>query len=202
MGRWIPVESLEHTDQPVFISDEDGRVDYCNSATADLLKRDRREIEGQRCYEVMRLRSLDGKPLCRAQCAVQAQARRGKLKKTRPALFCRNGDPPIAVDLVTIAVSPANGRRIAILHMLKTSSNGRTALPAETGGYQEAAACACLSPRERQVLRHLSDGAGTDQIAAELFLSRATVRNHVRSILSKMKVHSRLEAVVASTRRR
>jgi DNA-binding CsgD family transcriptional regulator len=202
MGRWIPVEAFEHADHPVFISDEDGRIEYCNAATADLLKRDRREILGQRCYEVMRLRSPEGKPLCRAQCAVQAQARAGKLEKMRPALFSVNGDLPAAVNLVTVAVSPPNERRIAILHVLKNSAEARTENVVETTCRQEPAPYACLSPREREVLRHLTIGKSTDQIAGELFLSSATVRNHVRAILSKMKVHTRIAAVLASVARR
>jgi DNA-binding CsgD family transcriptional regulator len=202
MGRWIPVEAFEHADHPVFISDEDGRVEYCNSATADFLKRDRRAIEGQRCYEVMRLRSPEGRVLCRAECAVQTEARSGKLKKMRPALCTVNGDLPARVDLFTVAVSPPNGRRIAILHVIKASARvlGETAV--EAGGHQEAAAYDCLSPREREVLRHLSGGEGTDEIARKLFVSRATVRNHVRAILSKLKVHSRIEAILMSAARR
>jgi DNA-binding CsgD family transcriptional regulator len=202
MGRWIPVEAFEHADNPVFISDEDGRVEYCNPATADLLKRDRREIEGQRCYEVMRLYSPEGKQLCRAHCAVQSQARNGRLTTMRPALFSRNRDLPSDVDLFTVAVSPPNGRRIAILHVIKTSAKARTETGVEAGCRQEPAAHACLSRRENEVLRHLAVGEGTDEIADELFVSRVTVRNHVRAILSKLKVHSRIEAILVSAARR
>jgi two-component system response regulator DesR len=50
------------------------------------------------------------------------------------------------------------------------------------------------------VLQLLSDGASTDQIAAELHLSLHTVRNFVRQILQSLRVHSRLEAVVKARR--
>ena len=52
-----------------------------------------------------------------------------------------------------------------------------------------------LSRREHQVLEHLGKGLSNDEIAAELFLSRATVRTHVQNILAKLEVHSRLEAI-------
>lgn len=52
-----------------------------------------------------------------------------------------------------------------------------------------------LTAREIEVLRRLADGLTTEQIAAELFVSSNTVRNHVNNIIRKLNVHSRLEAV-------
>jgi DNA-binding CsgD family transcriptional regulator len=202
MGRWIPVEVLEHAGHPVFISNEEGRVEYCNEATIALLRRERREIEGQPCWEVLRLRSPEGRLMCRAQCAVQSQARDGKLERTRPALLTVNGDDPKALDLLAVAVSPPNGHRIAILHVLKMSAVAHAENVVESACGQAPAEHACLSPREREVLRHLAIGKKTDQIAGELFLSPATVRNHIRAILTKLNVHSRIEAVLTAVARR
>jgi methanogenic corrinoid protein MtbC1/DNA-binding CsgD family transcriptional regulator len=58
-----------------------------------------------------------------------------------------------------------------------------------------------LTPRQTQVLRGLSEGKSTDQIAGELFLTPVTVRNHIANILAALGVHSRLQAVVAARRR-
>jgi PAS domain S-box-containing protein len=55
-----------------------------------------------------------------------------------------------------------------------------------------------LTPREVEVLRMLAQGASTDQIAELLHIARETVRNHVRSILRKLGVHSRLEAIAVA----
>jgi NarL family two-component system response regulator LiaR len=52
-----------------------------------------------------------------------------------------------------------------------------------------------LSLRERQVLIGMMEGRTGAQIARSLFLSTNTVRTHSRSILLKLDVHSRLEAV-------
>lgn len=51
-----------------------------------------------------------------------------------------------------------------------------------------------LSPRERELLGLLVDGASSSQIAERLSLSPNTVRTHIQSIMSKLQVHSRLEA--------
>src|SRR5262245_12656690 len=55
-----------------------------------------------------------------------------------------------------------------------------------------------LTPRQVEVLRLLEQGRSTKQIAAELHLSTATVRNHIRRLFTALGVHSRLEAVAAA----
>lgn len=52
-----------------------------------------------------------------------------------------------------------------------------------------------LTPRQAEVLHMLDQGRSTRQIAEELHLSVETVRNHVRSVLRALGVHSRLEAL-------
>jgi two-component system response regulator DevR len=57
-----------------------------------------------------------------------------------------------------------------------------------------------LTPREVEVLELLADGASTQAIAGRLYMSLNTVRNHVQKILTKLGVHSRLEAVSTAVR--
>jgi DNA-binding CsgD family transcriptional regulator len=57
-----------------------------------------------------------------------------------------------------------------------------------------------LTRRQREVLRLLGDGESTEQIAAHLFVSRDTARNHVRAILQRLGARSRLEAVAIAHR--
>jgi len=59
---------------------------------------------------------------------------------------------------------------------------------------------AALSDRERQILRMLSEGSRNDDIAAELSISPQTVQTHVRNVLGKLGVHSKLEAVAFAVR--
>jgi DNA-binding NarL/FixJ family response regulator len=52
-----------------------------------------------------------------------------------------------------------------------------------------------LTRREREVLGLLGQGSDPDGIAAELVISPQTARTHIQNILTKLDVHSRMEAV-------
>lgn len=57
-----------------------------------------------------------------------------------------------------------------------------------------------LTAREREVLTLLAGGSTTHAIAEELYISHATVRNHIQSVLVKLGAHSKLEAVTIAIR--
>jgi RNA polymerase sigma factor (sigma-70 family) len=53
-----------------------------------------------------------------------------------------------------------------------------------------------LTSREKEVLRLMAEGTSSREIAAKLGISYTTVRTHIRSLGSKLGVHSKLEAIV------
>ena len=57
-----------------------------------------------------------------------------------------------------------------------------------------------LTDRELQVLRLVAKGLANRDIAGELFISENTVKNHIRNILEKLQLHSRMEAVIYAVR--
>jgi DNA-binding NarL/FixJ family response regulator len=59
-----------------------------------------------------------------------------------------------------------------------------------------------LTDREMQVLRLVARGMNNRDIATELFISDNTVKNHVRNILEKLQIHSRMEAVMVAVRQK
>lgn len=71
----------------------------------------------------------------------------------------------------------------------KRSSGGRRAMPYPS-----------LTLREAEVLNFLADGTGNREIARRMSISPHTVRTHIQSILSKLQVHTRLEAVAWARR--
>ncbi|MCW2777543.1 MAG: two component transcriptional regulator, LuxR family [Frankiales bacterium] len=90
---------------------------------------------------------------------------------------------------------------------LRTVAHGRPVLPAAAMGavmeeFRRQAnrvtvpvTAAVLSDRELEVLGQLGQGKSNRQIGSELFISENTVKNHVRNILAKLEVSSRVEAV-------
>ncbi len=68
----------------------------------------------------------------------------------------------------------------------------------EEGGEEERGASrfSILTRREREILCHLANGRSNKMIARELDIAEGTVKLHVKSILRKLEVHSRVEAAV------
>ena len=58
-----------------------------------------------------------------------------------------------------------------------------------------------LSERELDILRLVATGCDNDEIAARLFLSPRTVKNHVSSILAKLDMDNRVQAAVYAVRK-
>jgi two-component system NarL family response regulator len=57
-----------------------------------------------------------------------------------------------------------------------------------------------LTDREMEVLTLVAQGLNNRDIAKDLFISENTVKNHIRNILEKLHLHSRMEAVVYAVR--
>ena len=73
--------------------------------------------------------------------------------------------------------------------MAKRSDDRRNEVPAPR-----------LTERELEVLKLVARGLNNRDIAKELFISENTVKNHIRNILEKLQLHSRMEAVVYAVR--
>ncbi|MCU1692177.1 MAG: two component transcriptional regulator, LuxR family [Frankiales bacterium] len=90
---------------------------------------------------------------------------------------------------------------------LRTVAHGRPVLPEQAVGavmeefrrqanrVSAPVAAPVLSDRELEVLAQLGLGKSNRQIGSQLFISENTVKNHVRNILAKLEVSSRVEAV-------
>jgi len=70
-----------------------------------------------------------------------------------------------------------------------------TAEPQGEGAVGAKGADGVLTPREREVVRRVALGASTRRIAADMYLSPATVRSHVRNAMVKTGAHTRAQLV-------
>ncbi len=59
-----------------------------------------------------------------------------------------------------------------------------------------------LSPREKGVLKLVTQGMNNVEIAQKLFISRFTVETHLRNIFHKLDIHSRQKLVVKAVKNR
>jgi two-component system NarL family response regulator len=73
---------------------------------------------------------------------------------------------------------------------------------ARRAAQQEQLPTPVLTSRELEVLKLVAKGMSNRDVAEELFISENTVKNHVRNILEKLHLHSRMEAVMYAVRKR
>ena len=86
-------------------------------------------------------------------------------------------------------------------HVVLPRQLARQAAGARTPGEKDVALLIeQITHRERDVLQLLAEGASSAEMARRLSVSRNTVRTHVQNILTKLQVHSRLEAAAFAVR--
>jgi DNA-binding NarL/FixJ family response regulator len=103
-------------------------------------------------------------------------------------------DTPVRQFLTTIS-AVLEGQVVVPKHLARRAAGGRT-----QHERQVALLAGQLTRREREVLTALAGGSSTVGIAKHLAVSPNTVRTHAQSILIKLQVHSRLEAVAFAIR--
>jgi two-component system, NarL family, response regulator DevR len=81
-----------------------------------------------------------------------------------------------------------------VLELLRIASHSREL------NHESQRAIDSLTPREREMLQALTDGLSDKEIAERLSVSVGTVGNHFMNIFKKLRVHSRLQALVFAVR--
>jgi PAS domain S-box-containing protein len=184
---------LRDTAAGVCAVDADGRVVLWNRSAEHIVGYTAREILGRLCCQIFAGGDGAGAPLCYNGCHVGTVGDRSASSR-RFALMTRTkagASVRLAVD--ALLVPDARGERSAVVHLFRVHDVTPEIRRAPADG--RATVEAALTRREVEVFRLVAAGANTRAIAAELRVSPATVRNHVQSLLGKLGVHSRLEAV-------
>jgi PAS domain S-box-containing protein len=198
------VTVLSRTADGMVAIDTDGRIMGWNTAAEGLFGHQAQDVIGRACNEVLSFDDRCGNAVCSAECAVHG-ARVGNhssVVPTREVLASTLSGQRLWLSLTTVLVPPAADERCSRIHLMRevgvTPELEMAILERLTQpkrGEVDASLIDQLTLREREVLRLLGDGLGTQEIADQLFVSSTTARNHVQHILSKLGVHSRLEAV-------
>ncbi len=204
------LDVLGRTTDAMLAIDGEFRIIAWNTAATDLLGYSPAEAVGRPCHEILCWRDRTGNAVCNGFCPAVLPGNPNQVIETREVLG-RSADGETLWLSASTIVPPVELRdRCRLVHLMREVS-----LPPELerviverlGGWSPASAddddpLDVLTPRERDVLQLLTEGLDGVAIAERLFLSPATVRNHVQHILAKLGVHSRVEAVALALRRR
>jgi DNA-binding NarL/FixJ family response regulator len=133
----------------------------------------------------------------RSVLAAMLAGARGYLIKGATQREIRQAIEAVASGGVLLSASVAN-RIVARLSAPPAVPDGSITPPAD--GRAAADAFPALTPREREVLDLIADGANNAAIAVTLHLSVKTVANHVSNILTKLQAADRSEAIVRARR--
>ena len=129
--------------------------------------------------------------------------------RTKVVIFTGDDSPEPLVEALRIGVAGYTRKEQpiqSIAKVLDAAARGEAAVDPEmlrrvksspSPVPRQRSAVDGLTPREQHVLALLVDGLDTQQIVKRLGVSQSTVRTHVQNILSKLGVHSRLQAVAA-----
>jgi DNA-binding CsgD family transcriptional regulator len=111
---------------------------------------------------------------------------------------------PARFDLMNFLVPPAHGAGPLVLHLLVPGPDAAVPpaatarpLPLRAGGRLHL-----LTRRELEVLEGLAGGLDAAVVAERLAITLNTTRNHIRSILAKLRVHRQVEAILLLLDRR
>ena len=203
------ISVLSHTADGMVAIDVDGCIVGWNTAAEGLFGYPAQDVIGRPCNEILDFEDRCGNTVCDAECSLQG-APRGDgswVVPTREVLARTDSGRRLWLSLTTVLVPPAEDERCCRIHLMRQA--GVTPeleealierLTQPKRGEVDNSVIDQLTLREREVLRLLAEGLGTQEIADLLFVSSTTARNHVQHILNKLGVHSRLEAVALALR--
>lgn len=100
--------------------------------------------------------------------------------------------------LIAALADIVQGRTVVAPELAEVLARAVQGEPRQTG---PAAGIGDLTPREQEILCHLAEGQSNKVIARRLGISDGTVKLHVKAILRKLDVHSRVEAAVIAVER-
>ncbi len=106
----------------------------------------------------------------------------------------------ISIDEVATAIRAVAGGQSLISPAMASKLLTEFATLIKRDGDRHQVPAPRLTERELEVLRLVARGLNNRDIAKQLFISENTVKNHIRNILEKLQLHSRMEAVVYAVR--
>lgn len=195
-----------NTADGVWVSGPRGEILFWNRAAEAMLGYPAEQVVGRLCGEVFGGCDSNGNRICGWPCPIKTLLHGGDLVEHFDMATRTKTGQPLWIDVSCVAVPSDHGDRPpTIVHLFRdvTASHQIELLVRQQLAQtrlkltapEEPLPPGELSQRELQVVTLMRAGASTAAIAEQLYISKATVRNHIQSIFAKLKVHTRLEAV-------
>lgn len=182
----------------VFVLDGSNRILFSNDMFARLCGKPKNLIHGSRCEDIVCGMSPDGSPFCGRKCSIGTQSDVADTADNFDIVVPQATGIPV---LVNVGVLPAPrawrpAQTVVVMRPVDVQKLlARLANPPQCVREEGRPSHKPLTSRESQILAMLVKGESTVRIADSLHISPTTARNHIRSILCKLGVHSRSEAV-------
>lgn len=195
---------LECTGDPAFASDEQGRIVGWNAAAERLLGYPAESVLGKPCCEITCGMDLFGNLFCREECNLRGMIHRHKPVRSFEMRVRNASGRFLRVACSVLVIRTSGAGQFSIFHILRPAADTDNVhadlVPTREPHSRPSQEAVGLTRREIEVLWLISEGYGTRQIADSLFISPNTVRTHVQSILRKLEVHTKTQAVALARR--
>ncbi len=201
----------ESTSDPAFAVDGDGLIVAWNQAAEALFQLSASEAVGRQCGDIVRGTDECGF-VCTKECTVrqaleshhpirnfdlQVETASGRQWCNTSVLVAENGS---SINRFAVHIMRPIDLRKRLEMLVRDFVVNNTNVPANEAvallsSTRAVAREAELTNREVEILRLLSTGNSTTEVAHTLHISATTVNNHVQHILRKLGAHNRLEAI-------
>ena len=184
------------TGEAAYAVDRNGIIRAWNRAAEAAFGHSQSDAINRRCWELLAGQDLFGNRYCCKGCPLREMAFNHKSVNSNEMRFV-TADKTLKKFRITRLLIACDAENEVLVHLCRphdqegdgsdTIAATRKPVTFHRGG--------TLTTREMEVLALLADGNSTRQVATELSLSPATVRNHIQHLFYKLGVHNRIAAV-------
>jgi len=188
----IDGEQRFRTSEAAFAVNREGRIVAWNKAAATTFGYHKTEAMNRCCWELLSGQDIFGNQLCCEGCPIRAAAFDDKPANRFQVNFKTGirGRKNFSVSTVMLLNGPEKNAFVHLCRPERGASDSIRINNAKPNSRHKP-----LTNRETEVLALMHKGLPIPEIAKEMSVSLLTVRNHCQHIFSKLRVHSRFEAV-------
>ena len=201
------------TADPAYVLDPEGMIVSWNKSAVELFGLEEADVLGLSCHAALQGMDECGRD-CVSDCNILKRAAEHHPLKNYDIQITARGKKQWCNVSIVLLDAPSSSSALYTLHIVRptdvqkrlemvmkdfVSVSSDLPLTQISGSRHGSSTIPSrevdLTRREIEVLKMLSVGTATAEIAEKLFVSRATVNNHIQHILKKLSAHTRLEAV-------